>query len=110
MRRTGVADGGGSMKSEDLISRQAATEAASRGCYELRGVFMQVKEKLDELPPVDAVPVRRGRWEQMYSGKFVGGAYWFSCSECKRIVPGGLSSGYNFCPECGADMRGEKER
>ena len=45
------------MKSEDLISRQAATEAASRGCYELRGVFMQVKEKLDELPPVDAVPV-----------------------------------------------------
>ena len=34
----------------DLISRQAAIEAASRGCFELRGIFQIIKEEIEALP------------------------------------------------------------
>lgn len=36
----------------DLISRQAAIDAVSRGCYELRGVFAECEKNLNELPSV----------------------------------------------------------
>ena len=31
----------------------------------------------------------------------------FMCSECKEMWMG--VGGYNFCPHCGADMRGEED-
>ncbi len=36
----------------DLISRQAAIDAVSRGCKELRGIFAECKKNLNELPSV----------------------------------------------------------
>lgn len=52
---------------------------------------------------------KKGEWIPEFDGKFTGGAYWFSCSKCKRIVPEVRNGGWNFCPNCGADMR-EKQR
>ena len=52
---------------------------------------------------------RKAEWIPEFDGKFTGGAYWFSCSKCKRIVPEVRNGGWNFCPNCGADMRGEGE-
>ena len=52
---------------------------------------------------------KKGEWIPEFDGKFTGGAYWFSCSKCKRIVPEVRNGGWNFCPNCGADMRGEAE-
>ena len=52
---------------------------------------------------------KRGEWIPEFDGKFTGGAYWFSCSKCKRIVPEVRNGGWNFCPTCGADMRGGQE-
>ena len=48
---------------------------------------------------------KKGSWIPCNNGKFTGGAYWFSCSKCGHIVPGGLQSGKLFCEQCGADMR-----
>ena len=48
---------------------------------------------------------KKGSWIPCNNGKFTGGAYWFSCSKCGHIVPGGLQSGKIFCEACGADMR-----
>jgi hypothetical protein len=48
---------------------------------------------------------KKGEWIPEFDGKFTGGAYWFSCSKCKRIVPEVRNGGWNFCPQCGADMR-----
>ena len=56
---------------------------------------------------VDAVPVRHERWMPKFDGAFKGGAYWFECSGCNRTVPGGLQSGYYYCPNCGARMDGK---
>ena len=52
---------------------------------------------------------KRGEWIPEFDGKFTGGAYWFSCSKCKRIVPEVRNGGWNFCPNCGADMRQREE-
>ena len=38
------------MAETDLISRQAAINAASEGCFEWRGVFARIEEKLKALP------------------------------------------------------------
>ena len=48
---------------------------------------------------------KKGTWELMFNGQFKGGAYWFSCSKCNRIVPEVRNGGWNYCPNCGADMR-----
>lgn len=53
-----------------------------------------------------AQPERKnGNWIPAFNGNFTGGAYWFSCSKCKRIVPEVRNGGWNFRPNCGADMR-----
>lgn len=48
---------------------------------------------------------KKGRWIPKFNGMFKGGAYWFKCSECERIVPEVRNGGWNYCPNCGADMR-----
>lgn len=52
---------------------------------------------IDEIPGVDAVEVRRGRWS------LVGDAC--VCSVCHKSSV----QDYYFCPECGADMRGDND-
>lgn len=47
---------------------------------------------------------KKGEWVPEFDGKFTGGAYWFSCSKCKRIVPDVRNGGWNYCPNCGAKM------
>lgn len=51
----------------------------------------------------------QGEWEYtQYDGNPNIGNW--HCSECRHIVFGGYSQKpyYNFCPKCGADMRGEE--
>ena len=59
---------------------------------------MFVLEQLDKAPTIKARPVVRGEWE--YMGFLV-----TKCSACKKVLHG--MGGGNFCPNCGADMRGE---
>ena len=47
---------------------------------------------------------KEASWLPLFNGEFTGGAYWFKCSECGRIVPDVRNGGWRFCPNCGVDM------
>ena len=53
---------------------------------------------IDKEPTIDAVPVRHGKWivTPLYT----------KCSECGESF---MLMPQNYCPNCGADMRGEKD-
>ena len=61
--------------------------------------------EINALPSADAV---QGEW--IHDGQnFKGGLDWCHCSECGcKTSANGLSM-YNYCPNCGADMRGSRE-
>lgn len=74
---------------------------------------------LSYLPPVDAEPVRRGRWVDRYGGKYANPLY--ECSECKekalyKYEVDVLDNGHfvqalsNACPHCRAKMDKEADR
>ena len=44
-----------------------------------------------------------GTWEEWKGSRFYGLEF---CSNCKRGFPY-IAKEYNFCPNCGADMRGD---
>ena len=62
-------------------------------------------EYIDALPSEEVQPVRHGRW--------VKNETLINCSVCKHcswsIIPyEDLVKSFNYCPRCGADMRGEQ--
>lgn len=66
-------------------------------CAELDGTGL---EGFKNAPTVDAVPVKHGRWK-MVEGELV---FWDMCSVCGRKILH-RTPYYDFCPNCGADMR-----
>lgn len=82
----------------DKIEPHEQLESLGNGQYEyVRVAYM---DDIDDMPTVDAVPVRHGRWI-MAEGEL---AFWDECSECgKKILH--RTPYYDFCPNCGADMR-----
>ena len=65
---------------------------------------VEVVERLciDKAPTIEAEPVRHGKW------RFVNCVTGLrcQCSECLHWVDAGTDR--NYCPNCGADMRGEE--
>ena len=90
----------------DLISRQAAIDVMAElqgRAYtkaELKGISKAWK-RIKQLP--SAEPVTHGKWIDR-NGATVA-PFWerYECSLC-----GARSNDSNFCPNCGADMRGEE--
>lgn len=61
------------------------------------------KEWLEQLPTADVVSVVRGKW--IADGD---GYHWtYNCSICGWKDGYPFNKRHNFCPNCGADMRGE---
>ena len=87
----------------DYISRDAAIHAANRA--DDRGLSLEdankmsaaVVAEIENLPAADVKPVVRGKW--IYDGDCL------ICSHCRTAY---TFSGSNYCPNCGADMRGEQ--
>lgn len=114
----------------DLISRQDAIDAygdwyVEEGTAEgfigtakqllevLPSAELPIKEKCYVCPHCDNCDVnddgtierKKGKWIPHEGCKFVGFPYMhYECSECRAFEP----TKSNFCPKCGADMRGEK--
>lgn len=65
-------------------------------------------KEVKPIKPLETKPVVHGKWEQLCDKYFSTKIPTISrCSVCgKKYNLANL--GYNFCPECGADMRGEK--
>lgn len=57
------------------------------------------EEKLKSMPTIDAEPVKHGKWIEYPIADGMN-----QCSEC-GVLRFGES---NYCPNCGADMRGKK--
>ena len=63
--------------------------------------MMDCMSELNKLPPVQPQPSRKGKWE--YTKHY--GKRYRVCPFCKAEKEDDLSSGWNFCQYCGADMR-----
>lgn len=63
-------------------------------------------------------PVKYGEWvpctknglilNELIRAEDVAKWYGYKCSECNYIHKGNALVEYNYCPNCGADMRGDK--
>ena len=62
------------------------------------------KTILAQVPTIEAVPVRYGRWEPFHQSGELG----YKCSFCNRHAYGVditmFGGDYNYCPNCGALM------
>ena len=100
---------------DDLISRQAAIDALNEYFARIgklkRGGLREKAISLDTVGAIKTLPTiqpKRGRW---ISADAMFGGVPFYCSECgentRDTVMG--KPRWNFCPNCGADMRGEQD-
>ena len=80
---------------DDLISRQAAIDAVSRGCQEFRGIFAECEKKLNALPSAE----RHGRWIDVEPAPH--NLFYATCSVCGDRQTIEVA---NYCPMCGASM------
>lgn len=86
----------------ELIDKQDAIKAIDDVLMEDEQYKVWLKLGINNLKPVDAQPVRHGKW----IGKSTGGEYFDCCSECGYVE---FDAPNNYCPRCGAKMRGETE-
>jgi hypothetical protein len=85
----------------DLIYREDAKDFARHAYHK----GLNLVEYLDEVPTADVRPVVRGKWE-VKSQKIRGYSIdFYKCSVCGNEP----DEKYNFCPQCGADMREKAE-
>ena len=100
---------------DDLISRQAAIDATweEPSYTDPLNVLTEVRDRIKALPSAQpTIKPRKGKWlpdnNSVYEMRFV-------CSECNesQVVPTTGFTKYkpiwNFCPNCGADMREEDD-
>ena len=88
-----------------------STNEYTRGCNDVCDWAIKV---IKNIPATDVQKVRHGKWIEMERG------HYFKCSECRNPIPyrfGWMSYNnviknniyYNYCPNCGARMDGDKK-
>jgi len=112
----------------DYIDRQTAIDALEEqikqcdkaiGSFEIsmkdeyavkveKASLMAFKEKLENIPAADVVPVVHGEWKP-HEDKQVAFGLTFECSCCGSIVLVNDALEFGYCPYCGAKMEGGDE-
>ena len=91
------------------ISREAAIkEFSNNGSIFVYGKQQckAIVSRLNAIPAADVRPVVRGRWEwDVLDGTPGYRPVVLCCSNCHRVS----FSGWDFCPNCGADMQNSAE-
>ena len=100
----------------DLISRQAAIDyfVINVGFHDEDGYPIEDTDELrkiwteyfDGIPPAEP---KRGKWIDGIIPNDSGGLPVIVCDQCNTFFPLQFGDGHNFCPNCGADMRGEQD-
>ena len=75
-------------------------------------IYVSIMMTIEDEPTVDAVPVRHGHYVGEADGYANGELVYdvWKCSECGCVFEDDYEKPtYNYCPNCGADMRGEEE-
>ena len=80
----------------DLISRQAVLDELEKWDWQELYLPIHFKQILDDVPSVE----NKGEWISEYDED--GKTGWYECSCCHSE----RAFNTNFCPDCGADMRG----
>ena len=90
------------MENRKMIYLDDAIGAVSKACHEFRGIFGECKDGLLALP--SAQPERK-------KGKWIDNTFCSECGWIHEVESGFIGSvkRFNFCPNCGADMRGEQD-
>lgn len=77
---------------------------AKRNNPSIRNGIASAITMLGKQETIDAVPVVHGRWVRVYEHDAdFGTEVWTKCSQCNKRG----RSDANYCPNCGAYMRGE---
>ena len=85
----------------DLIDRDKLRDAL----YDADAITFRGLEILNTFPTVNAEPVKHGEWEP--SPHLFGYVRCSECHDCNIWSEWIDGKKWNFCPNCGADMRGE---
>lgn len=97
----------------DYIEKGAAKYAVDFAMDLSDTEYDAICNSIDKAPSADVAPVVHGRWLSLeeYAEKigadttgYVGG--WCFCSECEQQMRDFY--GWNYCPNCGAKMDGDK--
>jgi hypothetical protein len=96
--------GTGGLTMADYISREAAldflipTDDLSISSQDQWALGDRFEKFLESIPAADVRPVVHGGWKPNPRNP-----YWLDCTVCGYARPD--RTVYNFCPNCGADMR-----
>lgn len=82
----------------DALIKSLATET---GCMDRVFHAMDVADMVKNFPAADVRENVRGEWTMLDPDEYL---LPFRCSHCNR----NSENKYDFCPNCGADMRGEE--
>lgn len=94
------------MAKHKYISQDAAIDAVDV-CNLHRGIIDALQAIISDIPSADVRPVVRGRWHDVYTS--YRSIVSQTCSVCgKRHDTTVECEMPSFCPNCGADMRGEE--
>ena len=86
----------------DYIRRQAAINiVCDDACDDCPDGGCDMYRRLKRLPAADVRPVVRGKWE-------CATPVTCKCSKCGHAIGDWYVARYNYCPNCGADMREEE--
>lgn len=76
-----------------------------------RGIYDAQKAAIDSIPTADVRPNIHGYWEPKYPTReeMIYCQERYFCSNCKNYIVDRIARlEFNFCPNCGADMREPK--
>ena len=85
---------------EDAVSRQAVLKEFEKGTENLYG-------RIDKLPSVQP-KAKTGHWIRLPKNG-LSGLPWYECSECEKERCIAMLRDFNYCPNCGAEMKGGAE-
>ena len=101
----------------DYIDRQAALDALDKlslGETDAIKLFFRMNDYLKRMPSADVQPVRHGNWEERKVSDKNCIDEWQTacCSVCHKYHTTPYMyyfDNYNYCPNCGARMDGERD-
>lgn len=86
-----------------------ATIDNESGVFPIKIGFDAIVKVINAQPNIEPKPERKnGKWERRYSRPNVYEDLCWHCSVCEFKTSDNWANKWNFCPNCGADMRGEE--